>query len=105
MDYKSFFESDGYFDAVAKRKPEKPSEKPSAPERPPETSCGPVGSPRPSSPVGSGIDALGLPLAIAYVPRQAWRELYEPEKALSRGTVFKELDKPYKYGEGGYRGR
>ncbi len=100
MDYKSFFESDGYFDAVAKKKPEKPS----APERPPETSCGPVGSPKPSAPVGSGIDALGLPLAIAYVPRQAWRELYEPEKALGRGTVFKELDKPYKW-EGGYRGR
>lgn len=99
MDYKSFFESDGYFDAVAKKKPEKPSEKPSAPQ-----SCGPEGSPRPSSPVGSGIDALGLPLAIAYVPRQAWRELYEPEKALGRGTVFKELDKPY-IREGNRRGR
>lgn len=34
------------------------------------------------------------PLAYAYVPIQAWRMLYTPEKALSRGTLFEELDKP-----------
>ena len=33
-------------------------------------------------------------LAMAYVPYQRWRMLYEPDKALSRGTLFEELDKP-----------
>ena len=34
------------------------------------------------------------PLAYAYVPIQRWRMLYEPERALMRGTLFEELDKP-----------
>lgn len=36
-----------------------------------------------------------LPLAMAYVPRQKWRNAYSPEEALSRGTMFAELDLPF----------
>lgn len=36
----------------------------------------------------------GKPLAYAYVPIQVWRMLYTPEKALTRATLFEELDKP-----------
>ena len=41
-----------------------------------------------------------MPLAMAYVPWQNWRCIYEPEKAFARGTIFEELDKPF-YGRGG----
>lgn len=34
-------------------------------------------------------------LAIAYVAFQPWETLYEPDVALSRGTVFPSLDKPF----------
>lgn len=37
----------------------------------------------------------GLPLAMAYVPVQAWRDIYEDGKALMRGTVFAQLDLPF----------
>ncbi len=33
-------------------------------------------------------------LAMVYSPYQCWRMLYSPEKALVRGTLFEELDKP-----------
>ncbi len=36
-----------------------------------------------------------LPLAMAYIPMQKWRDIYDPEVALERGTVFAELDKPW----------
>ena len=36
----------------------------------------------------------GLQLAMVYSPHQCWRMLYAPEKALMRGTLFEELDKP-----------
>lgn len=39
-------------------------------------------------------------LAMAYVPTQNWKDLYEPEEALSRGTLFRQLDLPF---EGGAR--
>lgn len=42
----------------------------------------------------------GMPLAMAYVPWQNWRKIYEPEKAFCRGTIFEELDKPF-HGTGG----
>ena len=32
------------------------------------------------------------PVAMAYVPMQQWRELYDPASAISRGTIFRELD-------------
>lgn len=41
------------------------------------------------------------PLAMAYVPIQKFRNLYDPAKALEQGTLFKELDLPY-LGRGGY---
>lgn len=37
----------------------------------------------------------GMAIAMAYVPWQEWREVYDPKKGLSRGTIFKELDKPF----------
>lgn len=39
-------------------------------------------------------------LAMAYVPWQTWRDIYEVEKALEHGTIFCELDKPF-LGRGG----
>ncbi len=37
----------------------------------------------------------GLPVAMAYVPWQTWKDLYEIDKALEVGTIFEELDKPF----------
>ena len=34
------------------------------------------------------------PLAMVYSPYQIWRDLYTPEVALTRGTIFPELDLP-----------
>ncbi len=37
-----------------------------------------------------------LPIAMAYVPLQAFRDLYEDEtRALCNGTLFEELYKPF----------
>lgn len=36
-----------------------------------------------------------MALAMAYVPWQHWDCPYEAEKALCRGTIFEELDKPF----------
>ena len=33
-------------------------------------------------------------LAMAYVPMQCWRMLYSPDYALTRGSLFEELDLP-----------
>ena len=37
-----------------------------------------------------------LPLAQATIGKQKWREIYERDKALMRGTIFCELDKPFR---------
>lgn len=37
----------------------------------------------------------GLALGMAYVPWQNWNTTYTVEKALCRGTIFPELDKPF----------
>ena len=45
----------------------------------------------------SGRHGWGLheyPLAMVYAPYQTWRQLYTPEVALERGTLFQELDLP-----------
>lgn len=34
-------------------------------------------------------------LAMAYVPMQKWRNVYESEVGFHRGTIFAELDKPF----------
>ena len=36
-----------------------------------------------------------FPLGMAYVPIQRWKELYDPELALQRGTMFRQLDFPF----------
>ena len=37
----------------------------------------------------------GHPLAMMYAPLQEWRSLYDLDTALSRGTLFSELDLPF----------
>lgn len=32
---------------------------------------------------------------MAFVPWQEWKDVYDMEKGLERGTIFEELDKPY----------
>lgn len=44
----------------------------------------------------------GMPLAMAYVPWQIWRNLYDVEKGFSCGTIFEELNKPFR-GSGGWQ--
>lgn len=43
-----------------------------------------------------------MPPAMAYVPWQNWKDVYDPCKALEAGTIFAELDKPF-LGKGGMR--
>ena len=49
------------------------------------------------TPMGNGTsDCLnGRPLASVYAPAQDWRELYDAETALKRGTLFHELEFPF----------
>lgn len=45
---------------------------------------------------GFGTIYLGsLPLAMAYTPMQQWKQTYSDSVALSRGTLFPELDLPF----------
>ena len=44
--------------------------------------------------------ACNQELAMAYVPWQRWRDLYDSNKGFHRGTIFRELDKPF-CGKGG----
>ena len=39
-------------------------------------------------------------LAMAYVPWQRWQEIYDVCDGFQRGTIFRELDKPF-HGKGG----
>lgn len=41
-----------------------------------------------------------MPIGMAYVPWQKFRNLYELDRALQVGTIFAELDKPFT-GKGG----
>lgn len=45
-------------------------------------------------------DMKDMPIAMAYVPWQQWRMIYEPKEALKRGTIFKELDLPFEAAKG-----
>ncbi len=36
-----------------------------------------------------------LPIGMAYVPMQVWEKLYEADLGMHRGTIFRELDKPF----------
>jgi len=42
-----------------------------------------------------GWGLQGHPLASVYAPIQQWRNLYDKETALERGTIFSELDLPF----------
>ena len=53
---------------------------------------------------GCGDTSWGLseyPLAMVYAPCQIFRALYDPATALSRGTLFTELDLPLGDADGG----
>lgn len=39
--------------------------------------------------------AKNVPLAMAYVPWQQWGETYSDDEALSKGTLFPQLDLPF----------
>lgn len=49
---------------------------------------------------GAGACLAGVSLAMVYAPVQSFQSLYEPEEALSRGTIFQELEKPFLGGRG-----
>ena len=54
---------------------------------------------RPTSGHGNycSMDALGqFPIAMAYVPWQRFGQTYDLSKALCVGTIFPELDKPFR---------
>jgi hypothetical protein len=49
----------------------------------------------------SSCDAVDVcRVGMAYVPMQRWRDIYDTKKALSRGTIFAELDMPFLGGGG-----
>ena len=54
--------------------------------------CNPEGSDKCTS---GGWGLYEYPLAMAYAPYQVWRSLYCEDNALSRGTLFSELDLPF----------
>ena len=37
-----------------------------------------------------------MALAMAYVKLQNWQQIYPNDKAIIRGTIFEQLDKPFK---------
>lgn len=41
------------------------------------------------------MDISEKPIAMAYVPWQKWRDIYDPRVGYRQGTIFKELDKPF----------
>ena len=54
--------------------------------------------PKPPAPPENTISSnpmTGFPLAMAYVPYQAFDELNEPQKALENGTLFRNLYMPF----------
>ncbi len=38
---------------------------------------------------------MNFPLGMVYSPIQQWQSLYDIDTALTRGTLFRELDKPW----------
>ena len=56
--------------------------------------------PMPPTTPSCGGDAYPS-LAMVYAPCQSFRMTYEPEEALARGTLFRELDKPLEAGRRG----
>lgn len=62
---------------------------PAAPPSQPPAGCG-CGC---TNETGCSMDAL--PVAMAYVSWQNWQNVYDPETALCRGTIFPCLDLPF----------
>lgn len=46
-------------------------------------------------PMPQTVFPKNTPVAMAYIPYQQWETPYESEVALSRGTIFPSLDKPF----------
>ncbi|MEQ3401843.1 spore coat associated protein CotJA [Dorea formicigenerans] len=44
----------------------------------------------------AGIALDQMPVTMAYVPWTKWQNIYEAEKGLRRGTIFQDLDKPFR---------
>lgn len=55
----------------------------------------PTASMTPTSPASPSCLAA-YPLAMVYAPEQAFRSLYECDQWLEKGTIFKELEFPFK---------
>lgn len=51
-----------------------------------------------NSDIKDGIDWGGYPIAMAYVPWQKWKCVYDAEEGINSGTIFPELELPF-YGE------
>ena len=49
----------------------------------------------PACPLPKGRFPEDTPLAMAYIPFQTWEKPYDSDTALSRGTIFPALDKPF----------
>ncbi|MBQ3527992.1 MAG: spore coat associated protein CotJA [Clostridia bacterium] len=43
----------------------------------------------------NGFLDADTPVAMVYSPVQSWKDLYDPNTALTQGTIFKELDLPF----------
>lgn len=48
-----------------------------------------------------GVAFDGCPLAMVYAVDQQFRNIHDPAIGLARGTIFAELDLPFKAAEGG----
>lgn len=62
-----------------------------------------MGAQQPAMPSALGApmrdDPLScMPIAMAYVPWQKWKQTYSLEQGLNRGTIFPELDLPFVMG-------
>lgn len=53
-----------------------------------------------AAPTTNNESLANLPIAMAYVPFQQWKETFPLDGALAKGTIFPELYKPF-LGEGG----
>ncbi|WRS28165.1 spore coat associated protein CotJA [Oscillospiraceae bacterium MB08-C2-2] len=65
---------------------------------PPKFRAIPVPMPMPAPAPSAASEAecgYCITLGMAYVPKQLWQKLYEPEIGFGRGTIFSELDMPF----------
>ena len=49
----------------------------------------------PDRPTTDNYRLMNFPLGMVYAPYQQWRNAYDEEMALTRGTLFRELDMPW----------